>query len=253
MGVGAKRLFAYRLPEQQREEAAAAEPEALVHVRGEEFPELPKTGNLSPRRIWSDGAVIDVADASAVRVYTYNMPDAIDARLAALTLSGVDIGPFSPLRADYASATIPPGNIATLTAVPAQPAASLQIAPADHDGDPANGSQVRLLPGLEITVTVTSAAGSRLRVYRLRLGGQAPDPITLDLRAGGDLVVVPAGAATTAAALFDGTAVTVVWQYTRASRAWDRAYLPALGRGDFPIEAGDVLWVVAPRALTVGV
>ena len=29
-----------------------------------------------------------VADASDGKVYTYNMPDAIDARLAALTLSG---------------------------------------------------------------------------------------------------------------------------------------------------------------------
>ncbi|MCY3886603.1 MAG: YbaY family lipoprotein [Chloroflexi bacterium] len=76
-------------------------------------------------------------------------------------------------------------------------------------------------------------------------------PITLDLQAGGDLVVVPAGTPTTAAALFDGTDVAVVWQYNRATRAWDRAYLPALGTGDFPIAPGDVLWVVAPRALTV--
>ncbi len=30
----------------------------------------------------------------STRVYTYNMPDAIDARLASLTLSGVDIGEF---------------------------------------------------------------------------------------------------------------------------------------------------------------
>ena len=67
----------------------------------------------------------------------------------------------------------------------------------------------------------------------------------------GDLVVVPAGVPTTAAALFGGTDVAIVWQYTRATRAWDRSYLPALGSGDFLIVPGDVLWVVTPRALTV--
>ena len=92
----------------------------------------------------------------------------------------------------------------------------------------------------------------------MRLGDGAaaeapPDPITLPLRAGGDLVVVPAGAATTAAELFDETAVTSVWKYHRATRAWDRSYLPALGRGGFPIAGGDVLWVVAPVAQTLPV
>ena len=32
-----------------------------------------------------------VADESDGKVYTYNMPDAIDARLATLSLSGLDI------------------------------------------------------------------------------------------------------------------------------------------------------------------
>ena len=42
-----------------------------------------------------------VAGMSANRVYSYNMPDAIDARLAALRLSGVEIGEFSTSRTDY--------------------------------------------------------------------------------------------------------------------------------------------------------
>ena len=97
---GAKRLFAYRLP--ARPEAPAtedAEPQALERVRDEEFGgsnELPKASNNSPRGIWSDGDVMYVADESDDRVYTYNMPDAIDARLASLSLSGVDIGGFDP-------------------------------------------------------------------------------------------------------------------------------------------------------------
>ena len=38
----------------------------------------------------------------------------------------------------------------------------------------------------------------------------------------------------------------------RATRAWDRSYLPATDRGGFPIVPGDVLWVVASVAETVG-
>ena len=80
----------------------------------------------------------------------------------------------------------------------------------------------------------------------------ATDPITLTLRRGGDMVAVPAGAATTAAALFGGAEVSSVWKYNRATRRWDLSYLPARGRGGFDIAPGDVLWVVAPRAQTVG-
>ena len=98
-----------------------------------------------------------------------------DARLASLELSGVDIGEFSPLREEYVSETIPHGNIATLRAVPAREGASLAIEPADHDGDESNGYQLRLLPGLAITITVTSPDGSRERVYRLLLGGEEAD------------------------------------------------------------------------------
>ena len=43
-----------------------------------------------------------VADESDARVYSYNMPDAIDVRLASLTLSGVDIGEFDSAVDEYA-------------------------------------------------------------------------------------------------------------------------------------------------------
>ena len=169
----AKRIFAYRLG------TGAGGQLELMRNRDEEFPNtvLTRTGNNSPRGIWSDGGVMYVADANDSRVYTYNMPDAIDARLASLALAGVDFGEFSPLRYDYASDTIPHGNIATLTATAAQPGASREISPADHDGDEANGYQVRLIPGRDITITVASPDGSRERVYRLLLGQEeATDP-----------------------------------------------------------------------------
>ena len=60
-----------------------------------------RASNNSPRGIWSDGDVMYVADESDARIYTYNMPDAIDARLGSLTLSGVDIGEFDRNRTDY--------------------------------------------------------------------------------------------------------------------------------------------------------
>ena len=181
---GSKRLIAYRLP--ARPEAPAAkdsERQNLERVRDEEFKDLSKASNNSPRGLWSDGGVMYVADESDDKVYTYNMPDALDARLASLALSGVDFGEFSPLRYDYASDSIPHGNIATLTAVPAQPGASLQIKPLDQDGDLSDGYQLRLLPGREITIAVTSPDGSRERVYRLLLGpeeatGPAPEEAT---------------------------------------------------------------------------
>ena len=78
-------------------------------------------------------------------------------------------------------------------------------------------------------------------------------PITLALRAGGGLYGVPAGAPTTAARLFGGTDVVIVWKYDRAARAWGSAYVPAQGRNDFIVEALDVLWIVSPRAQTVGI
>ena len=88
---GAKRLFAYRLPARPEAPAAEdAERQDLERVIDEEFKDLPKASNNSPRGIWSDGEVMYVADASDAKVYSYNLPDAIDARLASLTLSGVD-------------------------------------------------------------------------------------------------------------------------------------------------------------------
>ena len=122
-----------------------------------------------------------VADALDGRVYSYNMPDAIDARLTSLELSGVDVGEFSPLRYDYASEHVPHGNIATLTAVPAQEDASVHIEPADHDGDLSNGHHLRLLHGLEVTITVTSADGSRERVYRVALADIAEEVASADV------------------------------------------------------------------------
>ena len=167
---GAKRLFGYRLP--ARPEAPAAEdtePQALERVIDEEFKELSKASNNSPRGIWSDGDVMYVADESDDKVYTYNMPDAIDARLASLTLSDVDFGEFSPGRPDYEGVAAEGVTETTVTAEALQRRTDVGIDPPDAD-EAAEGHQVALEGVDVITITVTSADGSRTRVYRVRFG-----------------------------------------------------------------------------------
>ena len=173
---GAKRLIAYRLPVLPDAETDPGEEDAdddareLERVSDEEFTELSKASNNSPRGIWSDGDVMYVADESDDRVYSYNMPDAIDARLASLTLSGVGFGEFDPGRTDYEAVVADGVTATTVEAEAMQRRTDVAIDPPDADGDDANGHQVAFQDLGEITVTVTSADGSRERVYRVRLG-----------------------------------------------------------------------------------
>ena len=117
-----------------------------------------------------------VADESDDRVYTYNMPDAIDARLASLTLSGVDIGEFDPGRTEYEGSVGEGVTETVVTAEAMQRRTDVAIDPPDADGNEANGHQVALAGLAEITVTVTSADGSRKKVYRVRFPETGWDP-----------------------------------------------------------------------------
>ena len=185
----AKRLLAYRLPAAPDAPAAEdAEPVALERVRDEEFDKLSRASNNSPRGIWSDGEVMYVADASDGKVYSYNMPDAIDARLASLTLSGVEIGEFGPGTVDYEGAAGEGVTQTTVEAEAAQSGATVVIDPPDADPD-TEGHQVALEDLDETTVTVTSADGSRTKVYLVRFGGavEAEQSVVPCLR--GDIAV----------------------------------------------------------------
>ena len=178
---GGKRLFAYRLPVPPDAETDSGEEDAdddareLERVRDEEFDKLSRASNNSPRGIWSDGDVMYVADESDDKVYSYNMPDAIDARLASLTLSGVGIGEFDPGRPDYEAVVADGVTETTVEAAAVQDDAVVDIAPADADGE-ADGHQVALQDLGEITVTVTSQDGSRTEVYRVRFPETGWDP-----------------------------------------------------------------------------
>ena len=173
-----KRLFAYRLPVPDAEDAAEdAEALELERVTHEEFTKLSRASNNSPRGIWSDGDVMYVADASDGRVYTYNMPDAIDARLASLTLSDIDFGEFSPGLPEYEGVPADGVTETTVEAEAVQSAATVAIEPPDGD-EVADGYQVVIEGVAEITVTVTSADASRTKVYRVHIGGAFEEPST---------------------------------------------------------------------------
>ena len=146
--------------------------EARERNRDEEFPStaLSRASNNSPRGIWSDGDVMYVADESDAKVYSYNMPDAIDARLASLTLEGIDFGEFDSGQREYTGAAADGVTETTVGAEAAQSRATFLIGHDDADGDPENGYQVALDDVPEITVTVTSADGSRERIYRVLVG-----------------------------------------------------------------------------------
>ena len=152
----ARKLLAYRLEEG-----------ALEREGDEDFGKLTRARNNSPRGIWSDGDVMYVVDRADEHVYSYNMPDAADARLASLVLSGVDIGEFSSARPNYSGVATAGTVETTVEAEAVQSGASVVIEPDDADGDAENGRQAALEQGAEVTVTVTSADGSRRRVYHV--------------------------------------------------------------------------------------
>ena len=184
---GAKRLFAYRLPAPPEQPAAEdADTLALERVRDEEFDKLSRASNNSPRGIWSGGDVMYVADESDDKVYSYNMPDAIDARLASLTLEGVDIGEFFSTQTEYEGVAGDEATETTITAEAMQRGATVAIEPAGA-GDQAEGHQLTLAGLDEIAVTVTSEDESRKKVYRVRLGDPEPEPWPHCLR--GDIAV----------------------------------------------------------------
>ncbi len=157
---GAKRLFAYRI-----------EDDLLIRHEQLEFTfrSLLKAGNGAARGIWSDADVIFVADEQDDRVYTYNMPDALDARLAALSLSGLSLAEFSPQRTEYRVTAAAALGRTTIELKPEQDQAQVEIEPDDIDADPQNGHQVDVRDGQQITVRVSSADASRSQLYRVRI------------------------------------------------------------------------------------
>ena len=156
-----------------------------------------------------------VADESDARVYTYNMPNALDARLASLSLSGVDIGEFDRNRTDYEGAADEGVTQTTVTAEAMQRRTDIAIDPPDID-EAAEGYQVALEDLTEITVTVTSADGSREKTYRVRLAQEevaepAPECLRGAVAVGFSLVVSAGGSIEDLVACAEGRNVTALY------------------------------------------
>ena len=210
---GAKRLFAYRVPSLPAPAAAAAQDvPVLERVSDEEFTALSRVSNNSPRGIWADADVMYVADESDKRVYSYNMPDAIDARLQSLSLSGVDIGEFDPSRTDYDGAVGEGVTETTVTAEALQRRTDVEIDPPDADVA-ADGHQVALQGLTEITAAVTSADGNRTKTYRVALGEAGPSASCLRgvVTVGFSLVVYEGGSLEELAACAQGRNVVALY------------------------------------------
>ena len=138
-----------------------------------------------------------VVDQSDDRVYSYNMPDAIDARLASLSLSGIDIGEFSGGTTEYEGSADEGVSETTVAALAMQRLADVDIDPPDADEE-AEGHQVALEGLGEIIVTVTSADGTRTRVYRVGFeeaapAGPAPDCLRGAVAVGFSILIYEGG------------------------------------------------------------
>ena len=244
---GAKRLFAYRVPSLPAAAAAAAQDvPVLERVSDEEFTALSRASNNSPRGIWADADVMYVADESDKRVYSYNMPDAIDARLQSLSLSGVDIGEFDPSRTDYDGAVGEGVTETTVTAEALQRRTDVEIDPPDADVA-ADGHQVALQGLTEITATVTSADGNRTKTYRVALGEAGPSASCLRgaVTVGFSLVVSEGGSVEDLAACAQSRSVTAL--YLLVEGEWV-SYI--LGARDFVNEDFGELYAGGVPALT---
>ena len=254
-GASPRSLFAYRLPVPAEEQGEEDEDGELERVRDEDFTELSNASNNSPRGIWSDGDVMYVVDASDGKVYTYNMPDAIDARLASLTLSGVDFGEFDGGRTEYEG--VPGEGVAetTVEATTVQRRTEVGIHPTDADGNEANGHQVAFEGTTEITVTVTSADGSRTKTYRVTVQrpevevALAPTWTSIEWPGADGVIIV--------GALQDGDIgdkVVVVYHWDEATAAW-RAFFPGLegvpGLNTLTnLEQGRTYWIAVAEPVT---
>ena len=128
----------------------------------------------------------------------------------------------------------------------------VSIQPPDADGNEANGHQVDLSSVSEVTITVTSADGSRMKVYRVRFGEG------VELQQGWNAIEwtgtdsVPIADALRDAGLAERT--LVVYRWDEVSQTW-LAYFPGLE--DVPglntlttLQQGGTYWVAVTEPLT---
>ena len=191
-----------------------------------------------------------VVDESDDRVYTYNMPDALDARLASLTLSGVEIGEFDAGTTEYEGTPAEGVTETTVEASALQRRTDVAIAPPDAD-KAAEGHQI-VLDGISaITVTVTSADGTRTKVYRVNL---AVPPAELALTPVWTAIEWPGADAVAIAEAGLPDAVVAVYVWDEESGSW-LGYFPGLedvsGLNTLTtLTTGATYWIAVTEPLT---
>ena len=193
---GAKQLFAYRLPARPPDATSRARATTLeggvvradagerrraraagARAATRSSTQPGRVGNNSPRGIWSDGEFMYVADELDGRVYSYNMPDAIDARLASLSLAGVRLrgvlpGPHGVRGRRRRGRHRDHGRGARRRSA----GATVADRPARRQPRPRRAPGRDRRTSRHVTVTVTSQDGTRTRVYRVyRVVLGAPD------------------------------------------------------------------------------
>ena len=101
-----------------------------------------------------------------------------DARLASLSLTGVDLGAFEPETDAYAAAVAHEVAVTTVSAEPSDPNAMVTVTPDDGDANAA-GHQIALAVGDNnaIAATVTAADGATTRTYTVTVT-RAAAPLT---------------------------------------------------------------------------
>ena len=142
-----------------------------------------------------------------------------------------------------------------MTAEAIQRRTDVAIDPPDADGNEANGYQVALAGLAEITVTVTSADGSRKKVYRVQFGVAA---VELALSPPWTSFEWPgADGATIVEALREGgisDRVLVIYEWDEAAQTW-KGFFPGLE--DVPglntlatLQHGSSYWVAVSEPVT---
>ena len=144
------KIYAYKLTGECRES-------------GNDFNSLPLVGNHSPGGLWSDDTTMWILDLDDKKLYAYNQPLSANNLLTDLTLSGINIGPFSSHTDNYTNKNSI-GYTTTSTTVAAttwEPGAVVSIEPADADAQK-DGHQANLAATSDtlIKITVTAENGN---------------------------------------------------------------------------------------------
>ena len=134
-----------------------------------DFNTLEAAGNTSPWGIWSDGTTLWVVDSGKNRIFSYNMPNRMDAALSGLTVIPTDVMGYSPDVTAYHVGVA--NDVAQLWIMPTvnQPGATIDISGTSITSGAAHA--ISLSEGRnDVTITVTADDSRTTRNYTVTVG-----------------------------------------------------------------------------------